>query len=327
MNKYRKILDNLSKASSVCIIGHIDPDADALCSMILIREFIMKQFNIKTVDLFAECTELAQNYLPIIEKVKLNKNKTIYHTAIMMDSPNLDRIGKYKNLFENAKQTIVIDHHNTNLRNGKFNIVEIVSSTCEIVYKIFKSYNYNISEKNYGKIYAGIITDTNNFSVGAITKNTFKIASACCEHINIESINNNFFNNNTLRNMKLLSLAIENIITLEDGKIILTQITKEQALLYKAKFEDYTGIINRLATISGNRLVCFVQPKDDLYYVSMRAKQGYDVAKNKKKFGGGGHLGASAFLSNKSIKEIEEDVLKEFLLQIHTKKSVSTKVF
>ncbi len=327
MNRYKKILDNLSKATSVCLIGHIEPDADALCSMIVMREFIIKHFGIKKVDIFAECDGLANNYLPIIENVKINKSFTKYHTAIMMDSPNLDRVGKYKILFDKAKQTFVIDHHNTNLRDGDFNIVEIVSSTCEIVYKILKAYNYKFSSKIYGKIYAGIITDTNNFSVGAITKNTFKIASACFNYIDSGAIYNNFFNSNTIRNMNLLALAIQNIITLEDGKIILTQITREQARLYKAKFDDYTGIINRLATISGNCLVCFVQPKDNQYYVSMRAKRGYDVAMIAKKFGGGGHIGAAAYLSNKSIKEIEEEVLKEFLEQIHQNKKISTKIF
>ena len=327
MNKYRKIFDNLSQSNSVCLIGHIDPDADALCSTIVLRNFIMKQFGIKRVDIFAECNELPANYLPIIEAVKINKQCARYHTAIMCDSPNLDRIGKYKTLFTNAKQTIVIDHHNTNNRNGDFNIVEIVSSTCEIVYKILKAYNYQFSKKDYGKLYAGIITDTNNFSVGAMTPETFKIASACFSHIDQTAIYNNFFGNNTIRNRHLLALAIENTITLEDGKIILTQITRDQANLYKAKFEDYTGIINKLSTISGSCLVCFVQPKDDLYYVSMRAKRGFDVSYIAKKYGGGGHIGAAAYLSDKSIKEIEEDVLKEFLEQIHNKKIQPTNIF
>lgn len=327
MNKYKKVLDNLSQASSVCIIGHIDPDADALCSMVVLRRFIMKQFGIKRVDIFAECNSLPDNYLPILENIKINKSGARYHTAIMIDSPNLERIGKYKALFNSAKQTIVIDHHNTNCLNGMFNIVEIVSSSCEIVYKILKAYNYEFSKKDYGKLYAGIITDTNNFSVGAMTSDTFKIASACFNHIDQTAIYNNFFSNNTMRNMQLLAIAIENIITLEDGKIILTQITREQANLHKAKFEDYTGIINRLSTISGSCLICFVQPKGDNYYVSMRARRGYDVATIAKKFGGGGHTCASAYLSDKSIKEIEEEVLKEFLEQIHTKTLPPSNIF
>ena len=327
MNKYEKILNNISDSTSVCIIGHIEPDTDALCSAMVLREFIMKQFGIKRVDIFAECESLSEIYLPIMENVKLNKAPHRYHTAIMIDCPNLDRIGKYKELFTNAKQTFVIDHHDTNNRDGDYNIVEIVSSTCEIVYKILKAYGYPLSDKNYGKIYAGLITDTNNFSVGAMTSNTFKIASACFDHIDQNAIYNHFFSNNTIRNMHLLALAIDNMITLEDGKIILTQITREQANLYKAKFDDYTGIINRLATIAGNCMVCFVQPKDDNYYVSMRAKRGFDVAVIAKKFGGGGHIGAAAYLSNKSIKEIEEEVLKEFLDQVHDKPLSHIKVF
>ena len=135
MKKY-KIFDDLALTKSVCLIGHMEPDADALCSMVVLRDFLVRYFNIKAVDLFAECESLPNNYYPILENIKINKPIKNYEVAIMMDTPNIDRLGNYRELFEKAKKKIVIDHHKTNTYSGDINLVEDVSSTCEIVFNI-----------------------------------------------------------------------------------------------------------------------------------------------------------------------------------------------
>ncbi len=326
MKKY-KIFDDLALTKSVCLIGHMEPDADALCSMVVLRDFLVRYFNIKAVDLFAECESLPNNYYPILENIKINKPIKNYEVAIMMDTPNIDRLGNYRELFEKAKKKIVIDHHKTNTYSGDINLVEDVSSTCEIVFNILKAYKYEISKSNFGRIYAGIITDTNNFVVGNFNSKTLEIASKCMKYIDYKKIYKNFLGNNTLRNMNLLSLAIQNIITLEDGKIIITHITHEQARRQRAHFNDYMGIINKISSISGSKLILFVYPRDDEYYVSMRADVGYDVAIIAKKYGGGGHAGAAAYISDKDLKEIEKEVLVEFFNQIKKPTRQSTKLF
>ena len=45
MTKYSQ-LEELKNAKSVCIISHIDPDADALSSMVVFRDFIKSHFKI-----------------------------------------------------------------------------------------------------------------------------------------------------------------------------------------------------------------------------------------------------------------------------------------
>ncbi len=324
--KYRNIIDKFKDSKNVCLIAHLEPDTDALSSMVVFRAFLEKTFGLN-VDIFADSEILPANYMPIIEGIKLNPKVKKYDTAVMMDSPNLDRLGKYKDLFENAKKTFVIDHHSTNNYNGEYNIVEIVSSTCEIVYKILAEYDYQMSVAEYGKIYEGLITDTNSFSVGAITSDTFKIASVCSEFIDVHAINANFFNSNTLVNMRLFAKAIENMKVYEDGKIIISAVKKSEMSKIHANFNDFTGIINRMATIENSQLICLIQPKDNDYYVSMRANNGYDVSIIAKENGGGGHIGASAFISDRKIAEIESLILEEFTRELKSKKPSKSKLF
>ena len=326
MTNYEK-LSRLRNKKSVCLIGHIEPDADALSSMIVLREFLINHFKVENVDIFGDYNNLPSIYEEILDGVQLNPEIKNYETAIMIDSPNTDRLGKFASLFNSANNKIVIDHHATNQNCGEINIVEMCSSTCEIIYSILQYFHYEISKENQGKLYAGIITDTNNFTVGNYNKRTFEIAGACIENINKTQIFNAFLSSNSLRQMQLIAMAIQNLNSYQNGQIIISKLSVEEISKYNATSDDCSVVINKLATISGNKLVCFIYPSKDQFYVSMRAKDGYDVSKIATRNGGGGHKGAAAFLSNKPIEKIKLDIAKAFTNELEKGTLPHTKLF
>lgn len=310
--KHYEELKIISDYKSVCIIGHTSPDADALASMVVFKNFLYKNFSLDVIDIFAECFKPSFQCNSLLENETINPTPRNYDVAIMMDCPNTDRLGEFKPLFDNSKLKIVIDHHQTNLFQGDINIVEQQGSTCEIVYEIVKEFQHSLSVSDMEKIYAGIITDTNNFTVGKFNQKTFQIVSEIIDIIDHEAIYNMFFCNNAFKNMQLLATAINNISRFCDNQIIISHISNQQAKDLNAKFEDFIGIINRLATINGSKLICFIYPKHNSFYVSMRARGGFKVSHIAKENGGGGHDGAAAFLSESSIEEIEKMILLEF---------------
>lgn len=305
-------LKQILNYKSVCLIGHISPDIDAIASMLVFQDFLIEHFKIPTVDLYAESTNFSPNIKYLLGKKPINLSSKEYDVAIMMDSPNTTRLGKYSNLFDKAKFKIVIDHHITNLFEGDINIVEQQSSTCEIIYKITKFFKHNISVEDQSKIYAGVITDTNNFTVGNFNKKTFNVISEIIDNIDHEYIYNKFLQTNSLKTMNILSVAINNIKSYKNSKILISHITQGEAKSLKATSEDYVGIINKLATIENNLLTCFIYPQGNEFYVSMRAKKGYKISHIAKENGGGGHDGAAAFLSKESIENIESNILESF---------------
>lgn len=322
--KYNQI-KALKKAKNVCLIAHTEPDADALCSMVVFKNFLISIG--KNVDIFAEYSSLPQSYDCVVENQNLNNGKLNYDFAIMMDAPLTSRLGKYESLFLNAPQTLVIDHHATNEFDRKNNIVKVVSSTCELVFDILKQNHYKFTKKDYGMIYAGIITDTNNLTVGERSKHMFEIVGECVENVESYPIYENFMLNNTRLNMELMAKSIQNAKFYHEGKIILSHITIGEARSFKATQDSYTGIINRLSTINGARLVGFIYPKGEEYYVSMRGRAGYNVGKIAKQNSGGGHDGAAAFLSHADLKTVEKDLLKDFEKELNKKVDICSAVF
>lgn len=327
MNNYKN-LNEIKNSNSVCIISHISPDADALSSMVILKEFLQKHFNIMKVDLYAEGYNPSSDYYSsIVGDETINPQQEIYDTAIMVDAPNLERLGIYKEVFNSAKYKVVIDHHSTNNKSGDLNIVEICSSTCELIYSIIKEFNYNLSKENQGKIYAGLITDTNNFTVGSYGKRSFQIASEICENINTTKIYNHFLANTTLRQMQLIAIALNNLTSFQHGQIIISHISSNDLDKYNARPDDCSVIINKLATITGNKLVCFIYPKNNRFYVSMRAKENLDISLIATKNGGGGHKGAAAYLTDKPLLEIEQYILKKFSILLDSQITKSEPLF
>ena len=212
---YNKIITNLDiiktleNSTAICIIGHIDPDADALASLTVLKNFLTTKFKIATVDIFGQTDEVQTNCKFMLNGHTLNpETKKHYDTAISVDSPNIDRLGIYSTLFNNAERTYVIDHHNTNTNFGNYNIVKVSASTSEIIYDLLSHFDYKFTKQDCENIYSGIITDTNNFTTPNTNKLTFNVAGKIINKINFLDIYNNFFSNFSINNAKLLSFAI-----------------------------------------------------------------------------------------------------------------------
>lgn len=314
--KQYEIFNRLNNINSICIIGHLDPDADALSSMVVFKNFL-NSINFNNIDLYADCNTVSKNCKHIISGVAFNINNTNakYDLAIALDCTNLDRLGKYAEIFTSARNTIEIDHHATNTQYANICIVEDISSTCELVYKILKEHHYNFTEKDYEYLYSGIITDTNNFTTSSTNNQTHIIAGEICEHININKVYNRFFSNFSMKNMDLFASAIKNIVNINNNEIIISYIDQDYLTKTNSTTNDLTGIINRLTQIENNKLACFIQPKsNNLNYISLRSKKGYNVGQLAEKYGGGGHDCAAGFNSELSqdalIKLLSDELIK-----------------
>ena len=325
MDSFKKF-KKICKAKSVCLIVHIDPDADALSSMVILQDFLINKFKIPYVDLFAE-GDVSDNCLEILDGRQINPApKQKYDAAVILDCPNLDRTGIYGQLYLDSDIKINIDHHATNNFSGCIRYFDVVSSTCEIVYQLLTYYKYKFSSAELGKIYAALLTDTDGFSVGAVNSTTFKIASACADVVKTEEIYKNFLKHNSLLNQRLYATVVNNIKEYKEGFVV-TYISPEQLVSLKANAYDCFGISNQLNSIHESKLTCFISPKGKQWYVSLRAKKGYDVSIIAKAFGGGGHQGAAAYLSNKTLNQIIKEVAKEFKQQIKSITIAKEKLF
>ncbi len=316
-----KSLAKLKKFNKICLIGHYDPDIDALASMCVMADLLQDKFKVKQVDIFADGKNISPKLKHTVKPRVINPQKDSYDAVIMMDTPNTPRLGKYEGLFKQTNNKFLIDHHQPGVVEDCTKIIENISSTSEIVFKIAKSVGYKLNSSQMEKLYAGIITDTMNFTVGAFNFQTFNISSAMSKHIDCVGIAKMYTGSYSLKNFQTSALAINNIQSFSNGKIIVSSISKEEYSQRELRPDDMLGIANKLSNIDGCELVAFIYPVEDGYYITMRAIKGLDVSKIAANFGGGGHKGAAGFVSKLELKNIIENVVVAFENELKANKA------
>ncbi len=106
-----EILKEIKQAQTIAILTHESPDGDAMGSSLAMK-FIVEALG-KEADViipeYPSCFEFLPGAQQIEEETKIQN----YDLAISVDCATLKRMAKNE-YFENAKKTIVIDHHGSN---------------------------------------------------------------------------------------------------------------------------------------------------------------------------------------------------------------------
>ena len=298
MNK--QIDEILHSCNTVAIIGHINPDGDCFGSISGVYDYISTKFNCKA-DCFADCNVVAEEFKPFVKDINFNPIPLDnYDICICVDTADIKLFGKYINVFYSSKVTVCIDHHSTNKGFADINIINPLSSNCENIYNLLTENEFNISKSTAGKLFAGIITDTNNLTTNSVTKHTYSVVADLLDKgVNGYKIKQFFIKGNSLVQYKLLSIAMNSVKFYNNNTIMLMQITKEQLDSVGGKQEDLTSIINQAFCMKNAQSAILIAPRQGQIHVSFRGKDLIDVSSLAQHFGGGGHKLASAFTIDK----------------------------
>lgn len=117
-------------------------------------------------------------------KVATNSNLTKTDAIILLDVSTLQQVNEWKNRIATSKKPIiVIDHHVVHPETASITSLRIIneqaSSTCEIVYKLFKETDIKPSLNEATALFVGIAADTKHFAIA--TSEVFTLAAELIE--------------------------------------------------------------------------------------------------------------------------------------------------
>ena len=108
---FEKIIKLLNDAKNISIYSHINTDCDAMGSSLALK-LALEQLG-KNVDVYSN-SDFPSNfkfYSEFMDGVN-KKNCEKYDLAVCLDTPNENRLGKYKFSYrKGVKNVVVIDHH------------------------------------------------------------------------------------------------------------------------------------------------------------------------------------------------------------------------
>ncbi|MBR3889539.1 bifunctional oligoribonuclease/PAP phosphatase NrnA [bacterium] len=312
---YEKIKDIIKESKKILIISHLNPDGDALGSTCGLYSAIYANLKKKCDICTLTYVSPVYNFLPNIEYAKHNFDISIvYDLVITVDVASIDRIGEMKQLFDKAKTTINIDHHKTNNNFATYNyVLPEASSAGEVLYKLFKLWDWKIDLDTAECIYTAILTDTGGFRFDNTSADVFKIASELVEvGANPNKIYTYCYELKSKNFVLFQNHCIQKATFSDDNKIVYTTVYKRDLEKFKAKDDFTEGLTESLRAIESTDIAFIVKEVEPnkVSKISMRSKV-YDVAKICSAFGGGGHSKAAGCTIKSSVGTAIKKVLDE----------------
>ncbi len=307
-----EILKEIKQAEKIVILTHESPDGDAVGSALAMKLIIEKLG--KNADVIIPEYSRLFRFLPSAEDIKVDSEIQKYDLAISVDCANLKRLAQNQ-YFENAKKTIVIDHHGSNNMYGDLNYVNPVApACCEILVSMSEYYEIPISKEIGTCIMTGIITDTGGFRYRGITPDTFEYTAELIRlGVDIPYIYKRAMGTKTKANFELTKRVIDRLELLEGGQVSFSYINSQDELEVNAEPGDHEGLVDIGKDIEGVKVSIFIRQKDNenAYKVSLRSEDDINVSDICLLFGGGGHPRAAGALIQGNVEEVKEKLMKE----------------
>src|SRR3990170_7877078 len=179
----RLILEEIKKAKRILLSCHRNPDPDSIGSALALKD-VLESMD-RTVDVICPSKKLDQNvtflkgFSDIKKDVDFGKfNFSKYDLFVVTDSASWDMASSNKSMSMPQIPIVVIDHHHTNERYGRINLVDAsASSVGEMLFRIIKDWKFSVNKDTAIAILTGIIGDTGVFKYPNTSKRTFQIAS------------------------------------------------------------------------------------------------------------------------------------------------------
>ena len=260
-------------------------------------------------------------FLPEISKVKFIDDMDLsreYDLVINLDVASIDRCDKAKLLFEKAKYTVNIDHHETNNSYAQINIVKpYASATGEVLYEICQDSEWKISKESAICLYCAILTDTGGFKFSNTTPTTMKYAGELLSYgINPSEMYQKCYESQSKDMVLFQSYCVNKAIFSSDDKIAYTIVYKKDLERFNYNGDDFTeGLTEKLRAIKTTEVAFVVKELNaSTSKISMRSRS-KDIAKVCSSFGGGGHKLAAGAVIKANVDNTVKMVLDELRKQ------------
>lgn len=305
----------IDESDNICIGSHLNPDGDNLGSLTALYHYL-KNMN-KNVTWYGEDSvpdDLV--FLPGIEQ-RTREVKENYDLFIALDCADINRLGQGKEVFENSKKTVNIDHHKTNTEFADLNIVGSISSTGELLYQILDQGTMPLDTKIATGLFTAISSDTGSFKYDSTKAGTFFAAGHLMDYdIPINTISVNLYQKRSLAKTSLLIEAMKGIEYFDNEKLAIVGVSLDLIDTCHAKPSDTEGIVEFIRDIEPVEIAILLKERKKEVKVSIRTKSYANAIAIVTPFGGGGHIRAAGATILGTLEEVKEKVKKVALKEL-----------
>jgi phosphoesterase RecJ-like protein len=305
-NNFQRAVDLINKSKNILLTTHTKPDGDA-CGCVTAMYDVLTALGKKTQPIFlSEVPEWYQflftEKVPILGEdftVEELKQGQLAGTdlVIIVDTNSYSQLPKFDEfLKQNTQPVLVIDHHVTSDNLGDVELIDTsAAATALIVFDLFKSADWPLTEKIAQALFVAVAADTGWFQ---FTNTDARAYRTCADLIdagaNPAQIHHDLYQNFSPQRFKLMTAMLSTLELHLDGRFATQQLLQADFKQTQASYKDTENLIDECRRLGSVEVAAlFVEQPDGRIRCSLRSKDPVDVRKIAQKFGGGGHKTAA----------------------------------
>lgn len=298
----------LTTPKNIVIVGHRNPDGDAMGSTLALKFYLEKKGHNCTVVVPNEYPDFL-HWLPGSDSTyrfdwqNNQSQKAIQNSDIifLLDFNAVHRVGSdMQKTLENYKNDFaMIDHHQQPDDVTYMYSDSSICSTCQMVYQFIEMNNdLELIDADIATcLYTGIMTDTGSFRFRSTTSATHRIiADLIDKGAENDRIHNNVYDANSYNRLLLLGQALSNLQILPSYNTAYITLTSEEKKRFDFQKGDTEGVVNYALSLKGIIFAAiFIEDSDqEIIKISFRSKGKFSVNQfARNHFSGGGHDNAA----------------------------------
>lgn len=307
----------LREATDVTLLGHVNPDADALGSALALG-IALKERGAAVRVSFAEPDEVPETLCGLdpggllVRPHQLPDGEPL---LIAVDTPAAARLGSLEHrvraTIDAGGRVLVIDHHASNERFGTHHLVDpSAEASAVLVLRLLDELGVALNEPIARGLYAGLVTDTSSFRRAGV--DTHRMAARLLgAGVDPDSLARELMDSHPFAWLSMLADVLRGARLEPDAAqglgLVHAVLTREASA--DVRVEEVESVIDvvRATTEAEVALVLKeIPPLGDArrWSVSLRAKSAIDVSEAARAVGGGGHRLAAGCTLEGGVDEV-----------------------
>ncbi|AUC22954.1 DHH family phosphoesterase [Polaribacter sejongensis] len=315
---FEELKSFLDTSRNIVIVGHRNPDGDAMGSTLALKHYLDKKGHNATVVVPNEYPEFL-HWLPGSETTyrfdwQNNQSQKAIKASdliFLLDFNTLHRVGTdmQKTLEKYPNDFAMIDHHQQP-DDVKYMYSDVtICSTSQMVYQFIEmNADLDLIDADIATcLYTGIMTDTGSFRFRSTTSTTHRIIAALIDKgAKNDKIHNNVYDANSYNRLLLLGQALSNLQILPTYNTAYITLSSEEKKRFDFQKGDTEGVVNYALSLKGIIFAAiFIEDSEQgMVKISFRSKGTFSVNQfSRNHFSGGGHDNAAGGRSDASMAD------------------------
>ncbi len=318
-------LRGLPPSASIVLACHVNPDGDALGSMLgfgIGLRRIAGELGIGRLQAtFPGPLELPEPFqeLPGLDLLVGEADTDPSPDAVLaFDAASIERLGGIGDRLAAAPVSLVLDHHASNTRFGRINLVDPTAAATSVLSDgLLRRLGVPLDAEIAECLYVALATDTGSFKFDSTTPAVHEFAARLiATGIRTGEVSRRLFDTRPFGAVRLFGEAIGRAALEPDVAgglgLVWTYATLDDLDRFGQRPSVLEALIDSVRCVQEADVSCVVkQVNEREWAVSLRSKGGVDVSAVAVALGGGGHRFAAGFTGRGTVDDVVAAIRRE----------------